>query len=187
MQNEIYKKIVKTKKHTVKTNLKTYIWHNKNKMLNYDYITGGKTGYTEKAKRTLVSTSSKNNINLIVVTIKDSDDWNTHKMLHEKILNNYINYKVLNKNDFKVPTDNYYKKKLYIKEDIYITLNKDETKSLISHIKLEQKDNYQDGDKVGTNAIYLDNTLLKEIDIYVKKEKNEKKKFVSKIRKWFND
>ena len=90
MQNETYKEIVKTKKHMVKTDLKTYVWHNKNKLLNYDYITGGKTGYTEKAKRTLVSTASKNNINLIVVTIKDSDDWNTHKSLYEKVFNNYF-------------------------------------------------------------------------------------------------
>ena len=33
MQDETYREIVKTKKHTVKTNLKTYIWHNKNKLL----------------------------------------------------------------------------------------------------------------------------------------------------------
>ena len=52
MQNEVYREIVKTKKHIVKTNLKTYVWHNKNKLLNEDYITGGKTGYTERAKRT---------------------------------------------------------------------------------------------------------------------------------------
>ena len=44
MQNDTYKEIVKTKKHVVKTNLKTYVWHNKNKLLSYDYITGGKTG-----------------------------------------------------------------------------------------------------------------------------------------------
>ncbi len=31
LKNETFKKIVSTKKHTVKTNYKTYIWHNKNK------------------------------------------------------------------------------------------------------------------------------------------------------------
>ena len=47
IKNEIYRKIVGTKKITVKTNLKTYIWHNKNKLLNmYKYTTGGKTGFT---------------------------------------------------------------------------------------------------------------------------------------------
>ena len=48
-----YRKIVGTKKHVVKTNKKTYVWHNKNKLLNEKYVTGGKTGYTKKAKRTL--------------------------------------------------------------------------------------------------------------------------------------
>ena len=185
MQNKTYQNIVKTKKHTVKTNLKTYIWHNKNKLLSYDYITGGKTGYTEKAKRTLVSTASKNNINLIVVTIKDSDDWNTHKSLYEKIFDNYINFKVLDKDNFKVEKDSYYDNNLYIKEDVYITMKKDETYNLINHIKLEKKENYQDGDIVGTSYIYLNDTKIKEIPIYVKKiPSNKPQTIFDLIRKW---
>ena len=89
MKNESYREIVKTKKYVAKTNLKTYVWHNKNKLLSYDYITGGKTGYTDKAKRTLVSTGSRNGMNFVVVTIKDSDDWNTHKTLYENTFENY--------------------------------------------------------------------------------------------------
>ena len=184
MQNETYKEIVKTKKHTVKTNLKTYIWHNKNKLLSYDYVTGGKTGYTEKAKRTLVSTASKNNINLIVVTIKDSDDWNTHKTLYENIFNNYINYKVLNKNTFKIEKESYYDY-LYIKDDIYITMKQDETHDLISHIKLEKKENYKDGEQVGTNYIYLDDILIHKVPIYARKENKKKTETIfDKIRAW---
>lgn len=185
MQNEVYREIVKTKKHTVKTNLKTYIWHNKNKLLSYDYVTGGKTGYTEKAKRTLVSTASKNNINLIVVTIKDSDDWNTHNSLYTKIFDNYINFKVLNKNKFKVETDTYYDS-LYIKNDIYITMKQEETHDLINHIKLEKIKDYKDGERVGTSYIYLDDILLKEEPIYAKKNKNNKKETIFDIiRSWF--
>ena len=183
MQNEIYRNIVKTKKHTVKTNLKTYIWHNKNRLLSHDYITGRKTGYTEKAKRTLVSTASQNNINLVVVTIKDSDDWNTHKTLYEQIFNKYINYKVLNKNTFKIEKDSYYDY-LYIKEDVYITMKKEETHNLISHIKLEKKDKYNDGDRVGTNYIYLDDTLVKEVAVYTKKIEKKQETIFDLIRKW---
>lgn len=184
MQNDTYKEIVKTKKYTVKTNLKTYIWHNKNKLLSYDYVTGGKTGYTEKAKRTLVSTATKNNINLIVVTIKDSDDWNTHKTLYEKIFDNYINYKVLNKNNFKVEKDSYYDY-LYIKNDVYITMKQDETHNLISHIKLEKKEDYEDGERVGTNYIYLDDVKVAAEPIYAKKIAKKKETIFDKIRAWF--
>ena len=174
MKNDTYKEIVKTKKHTVKTNLKTYIWHNKNKLLALDYITGGKTGYTERAKRTLVSTATKNNMNLVVVTIKDSDDWNTHKSLYEYAFNNYRSIKVLNKNNFEVIKDNYYDK-LYIKNDIYLTLKNDEKKYLISHIKLEKKSKYKDGEQVGINYIYLDNELIHKEPVYVKKYKQSRK------------
>ena len=34
-------------------------------ILNYDYVTGGKTGYTEESGRTLVSTANVNNMKLI--------------------------------------------------------------------------------------------------------------------------
>ena len=141
-----------------------------------DYITGGKTGYTERAKRTLVSTASKNNLNLVVVTINDSDDWNTHKSLFEYAFNNYRSIKVLNKNNFKVLKDKYYDK-LYIKNDVYLTLKKNESRYLVSHIKLEKKNNYKDNDKVGTNYIYLGDNLVHTED------KNEKK--IKKNKKWF--
>ena len=183
MQNETYKEIVKTKKHIVKTDLKTYVWHNKNKLLSYDYITGGKTGYTEKAKRTLVSTASKNNINLVVVTIKDSDDWNTHKSLYEKVFNNYFNIKVLNKFKFKIEKEEFYKY-LYIKEDIYLTLKQNEKYDLVNRIKLEKKINFKDDSQVGTSYIYLNDTLVKEVPIFAK-NKEPQNSILNKIRRWF--
>lgn len=184
MQNETYRKIVGTKKYTVKTNLKTYVWHNKNKLLNYDYITGGKTGYTERAKRTLVSTATKDNMNLVVVTIKDADDWNTHTSLYQKTFDNYKSYRVLDKKNFSVLGDNYYDD-LYIKNDIYLTLKKDETKKLISHIKLEKIKDYKTGDKVGVNEIYLDDKLVHTEDIYAKKIEKKNNDIISKIKRWF--
>lgn len=180
MKNEMYREIVKTKKYTAKTNLKTYIWHNKNKLLSYDYITGGKTGYTERAKRTLVSTASKDNMNLVVVTISDSDDWNTHKTLYEHAFNNYKSLKILNKNNFQVLKDTYYDK-LYIKNDVYLTLKKGESKSLVSHIKLTKNKNYKDDEEVGKNYIYLGDKLVHIEPIYTKRI-NKKE---SKIIKWF--
>lgn len=119
MQYNDYREIVKTKKYKVTTNKKTYLWDNKNKLLRYDYITGGKTGYTEESGRTLVSTASIDDMNLIVVTIRDSDDWNTHLDLYNYAKENYIGYRVLNKSKFRVYGDKYYQKdKLYISKDI---------------------------------------------------------------------
>lgn len=185
MQYDEYREIVKTKEYTVKTNYKTYVWHNKNKLLNYDYITGGKTGYTEKAGRTLVSTASKDDMNLIVVTIRDSDDWNTHIELYNYAFSNYTSYKVLNKNNFNVIGDTYYNNNLYIKEDLYIPLKNTETGSLVSKIKLEKLKNYKQNDKVGYIEIYIDDELLATKDIYVnKKDETKIPSFWTKLWEW---
>lgn len=189
MKNTLYKEIVSTEKHKVKTNKKTYIWNNKNKLLKYDYITGGKTGYTEESGRTLVSTANINNLNLIVVTIRDSDDWNTHLELYDYAKENYIGYKVLNKNKFKIIGETFYTNSVfYIKNDVYLPLKKTEKRNLISHIVLEKKQNYNNNDKIGVNQIYLDNNLLYEEDIYItKNNKITKKNIFQKIKEWFND
>ena len=63
MENETFREIFATKNYSVKTNKKSYSWTNKNRLLHeYDFITGGKTGFTKKARRTLVTTASSNNI-----------------------------------------------------------------------------------------------------------------------------
>ncbi len=188
MKNKLYREIVSTKEYKVTTNYKTYVWNNKNKLLRYNYITGGKTGYTEESGRTLVSSATIDGMNLIAVTIRDSDDWNTHLELYNYAKDNYASYKVLNKNKFKVIGDTYYKDNyFYIKNDVYIPLKKSEKKSLISHIILEKKDEYQTDEQVGINQIYLGDTLLYEEDIYIIKENTTKKSIFEKIKEWFND
>ena len=190
MKYDIYREIVSTKKHKVTTNKKTYIWNNKNKLLRYDYITGGKTGYTEESGRTLVSSANINNMNLIVVTIRDSDDWNTHLELYNYAKDNYDSYKVLNKDKFVLPGESFYTNDiLYIKKDVYIPLKNNETKSLTSHIILDKKNSIKDNEKVGVIKIYLDNNIIDEEDIFIIKnnKKKEKKRFFTKIKEWFND
>ena len=93
-----FKEIDSTKKIMVETNANVYSWTNKNKLLfSYKYATGGKTGYTVKAKRTLVTSATKRNVNLIAVTFNDRDDFNTHKKLYEYGFANYSNYLIINK------------------------------------------------------------------------------------------
>lgn len=189
MQYDIYREIVATKNYKVTTNKKTYVWNNKNKLLRYDYVTGGKTGYTEESGRTLVSTADIEGMELIVVTIRDSDDWNTHLELYNYAKDNYYPYKVLNKNKFKVIGDTYYKNStFYINNDVYIPLKKEESKALVSHIILDKKKEYNSNEKVGVNQILLDDKLLYEEDIYIIKGGNSTKKSIfSKIKKWFSD
>lgn len=176
-----YRDIVSTKKYTLKTNYKSYIWYNKNKLLDLDYITGGKTGYTKKAKRTLVSTAYYDNMNFVVVTLNDSDDWNTHKDLYEYAFSNYKSYKVLSKSGYSVLDDDYYNNNLYIDSDVYITLKSNEMDMLSNHIILNRISDYKDKDVVGKNNIYLGDVLLKSSNIYVYKEKVKKISFFKRL------
>ena len=57
---------------------------NHNRLLKmYDGCIGGKTGYTDKAGRCLVTASRKNGMSLIAVTLDDHDDWDDHIRLYD--------------------------------------------------------------------------------------------------------
>ena len=84
MDNEIFRKISGTKSYQAET--RAYAWQNKNKLLTslYEASTGGKTGYTKIAGRTLISTAEKSEQDLIAVTLNAPDDWNDHILLFER-------------------------------------------------------------------------------------------------------
>lgn len=183
---EEYRKIVGTKKYIVQTNYKTYEWINKNKLLfTNEYITGGKNGYTERAYKTLVTTSSKNNLNLIVVSLNDNNQWENHSKLHEYGHMNYKNYKILDKKNFKVVDDYFYKDKLYIKNNYYYSLTEGEKDKVSLTVKIEKLENYNDDEKVGEIYVYLNNENIHIESIFVKIEK-EKLSLLKKIINWFS-
>lgn len=87
LQNELFCQIINTKSYysPIKGN-----WINKNKLLHgYEYCLGGKTGYTKKARRTLITVAEKDYQRLIVVTFDCGNDFNFHKSLYEHYFNNY--------------------------------------------------------------------------------------------------
>ncbi|WP_348025543.1 D-alanyl-D-alanine carboxypeptidase family protein [Aciduricibacillus chroicocephali] len=83
MENKEFQKISGTKMH--KAESRSYAWKNKNRLLTekYRYCTGGKTGFTKKAGRTLLTTAEKDGHALVVVTLNAPDDWNDHIQLYE--------------------------------------------------------------------------------------------------------
>lgn len=159
-----FKEIDSTKKILVETNKNVYSWTNKNKLLfSYKYCNGGKTGYTKKAKRTLVTSASKNDVNLIVVTFNDKDDFNTHKKLYEYGFNNYKNYLILNKNNIKIKSKKY--KKLYIKNNYYYLMNNNERNNINTNVKFYNKSK---NNKVGYINVFYKNKLIHKEYIYKK-------------------
>ena len=57
---------------------------NHNKLLgSVEGCIGGKTGYTGKAGRTLVTCAERDGLRLVAVTLRDGDDWKDHTALYE--------------------------------------------------------------------------------------------------------
>lgn len=187
MENETFREIFGTKKYSVKTNKKSYSWTNKNRLLHeYDFITGGKTGFTQKARRTLVTTASSNNIDLVIVTLNDPNDFDDHLALYTKIFKNYEAIKVLDKNKFEIKEDTKYKNDtLYINNDVYIPVLKEEKDDISIKYELFKNSNYMNGDVVGNAKIYIKDELVKSVNIYVQKNQGkENLSWWNKLLRW---
>ena len=87
MENSLFRQIDAASSVTVnfiEPQGKTQTYYNENRLLReYEYCIAGKTGYTDKAGRTLVSYAEKDGIKLAAVTLNDGDDWNDHKKMFD--------------------------------------------------------------------------------------------------------
>lgn len=187
MKNETYKKIVSTKKYTLKTNMNTYSWTNKNKLLkNYKYTTGGKTGFTEIARRTLVTSASKDGLDLVAVTLNDGNDFADHMNLFDYGFENYQNYQILKKGNINIYDEKFYTRyNLYIKNDFNYVLASGEDDSVNLSFELEKNRNVKNNDKVGIVKVLIGDKVVHKEDIYAKIKETKNKSFLEKIKEWF--
>lgn len=175
MENEVFREITATKHYIVKTNYKTYDWYNKNKLLtNYKYTTGGKTGYTEKAYRTLVTSASKDNKNLVVVTLNQKDDFAIHESLYEQYFSKYKLVKVIDKTTFMKEDGG------YIDKDINMLLIDDEIKNVqIELTKIEDSTN-----RLGYVTVSIDDQVYFKENVYkITKDEEIKLTFWQRVKK----
>ncbi|MBQ4108400.1 MAG: D-alanyl-D-alanine carboxypeptidase [Clostridia bacterium] len=85
LENELFAKIVKTRTYKIggeNTLPRTLVNHNKLLRL-YDGASGVKTGYTKKTGRCLVSSASREGVDLIAVTLNAPSDWHDHAELFD--------------------------------------------------------------------------------------------------------
>ena len=96
IQNPIFNDIINTKIYNREDG--NGKWKNKNRLLDeYEYCVGGKTGYTTKAKRTLVTRAIKDDYSLIIVTINCGNDFEFHKNKYEECFDRLDDYVLLKK------------------------------------------------------------------------------------------
>ena len=67
-----------------------YSWRNKHRLIHSEPTAiAGKTGFTKAAGRTLATYFEKDGKKIIVVTLNDGDDWNTHINLANKVFSTF--------------------------------------------------------------------------------------------------
>ncbi len=90
MGNDKFRKIATTKNYSYQGETQAYNWRNKHRLIHSEPTAiAGKTGFTKAAGRTLATYFEKDGKNIIVVTLNDGDDWNTHKDLSNKVFSSF--------------------------------------------------------------------------------------------------
>lgn len=165
-KNKIYRKITSKKIYKTSTGKKTYLWYNKNKLLNiYKHCTGGKNGYTPKAGKTLVTTASKNNLNITIVSLDDSNSYVNHKKMYEYFFKKYKKYEIISKNKFRID-ENFYNGGMYIKKSFYYPLSNEEKDNIRTVVYINKNST---NNKIGRIIIYLYKKEIGSVNIYRKK------------------
>ncbi|WP_160721436.1 D-alanyl-D-alanine carboxypeptidase family protein [Bacillus sp. USDA818B3_A] len=193
MQNKTFQEISGTKVYRAPNPTEEWdrVWRNKNRLLTkYKYTTGGKTGYTKRAKRTLVTTATKGDMDLIAVTLNGPDDWNDHISMYENGFKGYDMAEVLQKGKVEVTKNKLYKGHLYVKKSIVYPATSEEMDEFSIKYKLEKPSKRltaKDEAIVGKAEVYLDERVVQEVPIYFEKaaEKKEKKGFLNSIKEIF--
>lgn len=127
LENPVFRKITNTKKYTAMLpSGKKIFMQNKHKLVQNNYLaTGGKTGYTKKAGRTLITSFKKDEMEIVVVTMNASNDWEIHEMLANCVFEQYTYRQVISKIDFYLSTLKYGKFSAS-KEALMVPLREDE-------------------------------------------------------------
>lgn len=185
LRNETFAKIVRTKK--IAFGSRTFL--NKNKMLfNYEGADGVKTGYTKKAGRCLVSSATKNGMQLICVILNYPATYERTTELFDQCFLEYSLTEVVNKNDViaKIPVKNAIElNKEYsvsLNRALYLPISKDEKKSLkIEFLPTEYlTEPINKGEYLGILSITTDKDLIFSSKLYTINT-NEKREFLKTL------
>ncbi len=144
---------------------------NHNRLLSlYEYCNGGKTGFTKKSGRCLVTSAEKDGVKLVAVTLNAPDDWNDHINMYNYGFSKVTAVKDVDK-DYTINADvvGGTKNSVTVKPVKPVEY----VKSTDSNSEVTRKviiDSFlyaplEKGEVVGTAQYYLDNKLLCEVPL----------------------
>ncbi|WP_432664836.1 D-alanyl-D-alanine carboxypeptidase family protein [Wukongibacter baidiensis] len=189
--NENFKKIVSSKRWIAERDgYNTF--YNKNKTLSqFKGGDGVKTGYTKVAGRCLVTSATRNGMQVLCVVLNDPNWFNDCYSLMGRSFEKYQAYKVLDKNfdikGFTVDKGEKDKSYMRVKKDIIIPVTESERDKVRTVIECNEK--YQApiarSQKLGKAKIYIGDKLITTADLY-SREDIDKNTFMNKIKNFFN-
>lgn len=159
------------------------VFNNKNKTLwQYEGGNGGKTGFTKAAGRCLVSTSTRNGIDLISVVINDGNWFSSCYNLMDYGYENYNSFVIYSKDQFikslELLNGNKEKINIVTKDELIIPLRKEERKNIKIVTKLpDQLDApIKEGQSIGYLQVLLEGELIATTELISKSQVDKKSK-----------
>ena len=166
LSNELFREITSCK--SKKTERAVYTNHNK-LLFMYDGVYSGKTGFTKKDGRCLVSACERNGFSLIAVTLSDPDDWNDHMKMYDAAFAEYKFYTAAEKDGGcgEVRTDGAEKVPLIFGNamSMYVRDGKAEKPEIRYNLPEVMPLPVHRGDVVGTAELWLGNTKYAECSV----------------------
>ena len=175
LKNPVFQEIVSTKKHVIKATehntARTLL--NKNKLLNsLEGCDGVKTGYTKKSGRCLVSSCTRDGMQVVCVVLNDGPMFEDSINLINKAFNEYKLYEVLPSykfvDDITVEDGKSETLRLYNKDGYSVVATEEEIKNYKVEYDYEKivKAPVEKDTKLGEVKIYYDNSLIFTENLY---------------------
>ena len=171
MQNEIFREAVSCKSKQLEYGNPPYKrWlYNSNKMLSqYDGAIGVKTGFTDNARRCLVSAAERDGVTLIAVTLSAADDWNDHRKMLDRGFGQVNAYPLETGCSAAVAVAGTGKKIGVYADSATLALKPDQRQKLERRVLLPRivYGEVKKGDKLGSLEFFLDGKPVKSVALY---------------------
>ncbi|SDI29928.1 D-alanyl-D-alanine carboxypeptidase family protein [Natribacillus halophilus] len=140
------------------------VWRNKNRLLTerYEYTTGGKTGYTDRARRTLVTSAEKDGMELIAVTLNAPSDWDDHVRMFEYGFDTFRMQMLIRQGGLERSANEQYED-FEVRRSVTYPLTESEYRRVLPRIKWSSE---EEGPFAGNIQFQLDGDVISEQPIY---------------------
>ncbi len=170
MRNEIFREVVRCQSKQVEFGNPPYkrTLYNSNKMLRrYEGAIGVKTGFTDNARRCLVSAAERDGVTLIAVTLNAGDDWNDHTKMLDYGFGQVSAYPLETACGAKTAVAGTGKSVGVYAEKTTLALTFEQRQKLERRVLLPRMvyGEVKKGDKLGTLEFYLDGKAVKSVPL----------------------